>query len=225
MRMTGLTYLFIGAPSPLSQVLAQAGAAEGADVAVLPETASAEAVKAALSDRSGGLRVIFTPCLDDEVALLEADLANAGSLLEATIADRIDAFLRQMQSVLDAMMRAGSGQIWVCDFDDSFAYHLPMPAAPIQAQARAGAVRSLAKEYSRMGIAVNTILTQPLICPGDDLSAYRAPGLKSYAMRYKPSPASDLFSLLATHAQAERLPFTGACQSLGMGVVQAHLSL
>ena len=225
MRMTNLLFLLVGAPSPLQGYLADACARDGASVRILPETADAADMREALSVKTEKLRVVFTPCGDDETALLEADLADGGRRLEQIVATRCDAFLRQMQAALSAMMQAGSGQIWVCDIDDGFAYHAPIAVAPIQAQARAGAVRSLAKEYSRMGIAVNSIFTHPLVFPEEDVRMYRSPGLKSYAMRYKPSPASDLLDFFATHAQSDRLPFTGASQSFGMGVAQAHLSL
>ncbi|MCX7560541.1 hypothetical protein OS190_13270 [Sulfitobacter sp. F26204] len=169
----------------------------------------------------GELRVIFTPYMHDEMALLDADT----SALIAMVGKKTKAFLTQAQAALQLLMGRGGGQFWVADFDDSFAYHLETPCAPICAQARAGAVRSLAKEYSRMKISVNSMLVQPVSDPSTASMFRKASAeLKSYAMRYKPNDAGAVADMLTDFVGTGKLQFSGNIIGTGTGIVQGHLT-
>jgi hypothetical protein len=140
------------------------------------------------------------------------------------VASRTKIFLAQAQAALKLLMQAGGGQLWVCDYDDSFSYHLDTPACPILAQARASAVRSLAKEYSRMDIAINTLFAQPIADEtARPMFRQAAASLKSYAMRYKPNSAEDIIEMLVPFIRKDRLAFSGAVVGAGMGINQGHL--
>ena len=169
----------------------------------------------------GELRVIFTPYEHDEMALLNSD----SSALIALVGRRTKAFLSQAQAALQLLMGRGGGQFWVADFDDSFAYHLDTPCAPISAQARAGAVRSLAKEYSRMKISVNSMLVQP-VTDASNAAVFRKASaeLKSYAMRYKPNDAGEVADMLTGFVGSAKLQFSGNIIGTGTGIVQGHLT-
>lgn len=190
-------------------------------VIALGNTATEAEIFALKPEIVGELRVVFTPYEHDEFALLD----QGEDTLVATTGALVKSFLTQSQAALQLLMGAGGGQLWVADFDDSFAYHLQTPCAPIASQARAGAVRSMAKEYSRMRIYVNSLLVQPV---SDEHSApmfrQAAAGLKSYAMRYKPNDAVDVANLLTGFVQAERLQFSGNIIGTGTGIVQSHLT-
>lgn len=169
----------------------------------------------------GDLRVIFTPYEHDEMALLNSD----PTALVALVGARTKAFLAQAQAALQLLMGRGGGQFWVADFDDSFAYHLDTPCAPISAQARAGAVRSLAKEYSRMKISVNSMLVQPVSDTSNAAMFRKASAeLKSYAMRYKPNDAGDVADMLTDFVGTPKLQFSGNIIGTGTGIVQGHLT-
>jgi hypothetical protein len=168
------------------------------------------------------VNVVFTPAELNEFVLLDEDLTAGSSQLCEAVGSRMRAFLGQAQAALKVLLRAGGGQLWVCDYDDSFGYHLDVEASPIVAQARAAAVRSLAKEYSRMKISVNALLIQPL-AEGNEAKFKGVASLRSYAMRYKPSAVADVTDLLINFIDSKRLAFSGATIGTGMGVQQAHL--
>jgi hypothetical protein len=216
------TVIVIGDDGPLRTRILHAFAIGGGTVVPRDADCRAEDLLALRPMVQGDLRVVFTPYEHDEFALL----AEGADRLVAHVGARTRAFLAQAQAALQLLMEAGGGQFWVADFDDSFAYHLDTPCAPIAAQARAGAVRSIAKEYSRMKIAVNSMLVQPV---QDDSNAamFReaAAGLKSFAMRYKPTPADDVAAMLAGFVAQDRLTFSGSMVGTGTGISQAHLTL
>lgn len=221
------TILLIGDPGGFRNGLEQRLAAEGHAVVCLGAFSSAQDIGGGAPAANAPLRIIFTPTEINEFALLKADLQTGGNTLLCAVEMRVKVFLAQSQAVLKLLMRAGGGQLWVCDYDDSFAYHLETSASPVVAQARAGAVRSLAKECSRMNITINSLFVQPLT---DQETATKAmfrnaqAALKSYAMRYRPNTIDDIAGLLNPLLGTERLAFSGAMIGTGTGVLQTHLT-
>lgn len=219
--MSKKTILIIGDDGVLKarQIASLQGA--GHKVVALGNAATEADVRAVKTEVEGDLRVVFTPYEHDEFALME----QGEEVLVATVGTLAKAFLAQSQAALQLLMGQGGGQLWVADFDDSFAYHLDTPCAPISAQARAGAVRSMAKEYSRMRISVNSMLVQP-VSDAASLPMFRkaSAGLKSYAMRYKPNDAGDVADMLTGFVEADRLQFSGNIIGTGTGIVQGHLT-
>lgn len=216
------TVIVIGDDGSLRDCTIRAFGAQGCKVAVRGADCTAADILSLRAEVQGDLRVVFTPYEHDEFALL----TEGADRLVDHVGARTKAFLAQAQAALQLLMEAGGGQFWVADFDDSFAYHLDSPCAPIAAQARAGAVRSIAKEYSRMKIAVNSMLVQPVQDDGN-AAMFReaAAGLKSFAMRYKPTPAVDVADMLAGFVRQDRLSFSGSMVGTGTGISQAHLTL
>lgn len=177
---------------------------------------AAEALNADLISQTDA--VIFNwPALDEEERLAE------GGLADAVQAD-VQTFLATLQTFARAMMEKGRGQIWVLGLDDSFAYYMPLPIAPITQHARIGAIRALAKETSRFGVSANALVMQP--APEmTDPSAWQAAraGLASYAQRFKPVPMTEIADTLAFWLSRERLPMNGSVLHFGNGVYDGNV--
>jgi hypothetical protein len=140
------------------------------------------------------------------------------------VADGVKRFLGLTQVAIRCLMANGGGQIWVVDWDDTFEYHLPLPCSPIQAEARAATVRSVAKECARLGIKVNSLSVQPVaeMFPSGRFVEARE-HLKTYALRYKPVTCEAVTFQLCDFLEQPDLPMAGALISFGMGVCQGHL--
>ena len=214
--------ILIGDQTNFHHCAAEQMVARGMSVSSYPALAKPERILNEDVPAGSSMNIVFTPTELNEFALFDQDLAAGSSRLCEAVGPRIRAFMPQAQAAVRVLLRAGGGQLWVCDYDDSFGYHLDVEASPIVAQARAAAVRSLAKEYSRMKILVNTLLIQPL-ADGNEAKFKGASSLRSYAMRYKPSAAADVTDLLTNFIGSGRLAFSGATIGTGMGVQQAHL--
>lgn len=215
------TVIVIGDDGPLKQQKIANMQSAGTRVINYDASASKQDILGCRPRIEGELRVVFTPYQHNEFTLLEQ---SAETLLEHT-GERTKAFLAQAQAALQLLMDQGGGQFWVCDFDDSFSYHMDTPSCPVAAQARAGAVRSMAKEYSRMKIAINSMLVQPVIDEQSKMMFRKASaGLKSYAMRYKPNTSDEVSSLLCHFLSEPQLQFSGNVIGTGTGIVQGHLT-
>lgn len=164
----------------------------------------------------------------DAVVFNASALDEAALLAEGTLADAVASdgafFLETLQAAARAMMEAGRGQIWTLGFDDSFAYYLPIPIAPVTHHARIGAVRALAKELSRFGVSANAAIlqpapeaTDPAIWPGA-----RA-GLASYAQKFKAVPLASIADTLAFWLRSETPPLNGSVIHFGTGVYDGNL--
>lgn len=156
------------------------------------------------------------------------DFDEAALLGEGRLADTIDAsaarFMDQLQQVARAMFERGRGQIWVLGLDDSFAYYLPLPVAPVSQHLRVGAVRALAKEAARFGVSANAAILQPgpETVEAAALQAART-GLASYAQRFRPTPLAEVAQTLAFWLGRERLPMNGSVLHFGSGVYDGNL--
>ena len=121
-------------------------------------------------------------CLKRVQAAPDSAAAFAGELHRQTMA-----FLTDCRAAIRTMMPAGKGHVLALCIDDVAAKILDLPQTPIANQARAAALKSMAKEYGRMGLGFNTIVCQP---PGEmvEKSAWRThrEQLKVYALRYRP---------------------------------------
>jgi hypothetical protein len=215
------TVIVIGDDGLLKQQQITSLEAGGNSVISFDASAAKQDILGCRSRIEGELRVVFTPYQHNEFTLLEQ---GADTLL-SHISERTKAFLAQAQAALQLLMDQGGGQFWVCDFDDSFSYHMDTPSCPVAAQARAGAVRSMAKEYSRMKITVNSMLVQPVVDEQSKAMFRKASaGLKSYAMRYKPNTPDEVANLLCRFLSEPRLQFSGNIIGTGTGIVQGHLT-
>lgn len=178
-----------------------------------------------MSSRIRPQRVVFAPPTQNECGALDLDLAGSvPARLSSMVADGVKRFLRLTQAAIRTLMGNGGGQIWVVDWDDTFEYHLPLPCSPMQAEARAAAVRSVAKECARLGIKVNSLSVQPVaeMFPPEQFRDARE-YLKAYALRYKPLSCAAMAAQLCDFMERPDLPMAGALISLGMGVCQGHL--
>ncbi len=173
---------------------------------------------------SKNTRVIFTPVESDEVFALTKDIVNADTTnLINVIEDHSKKFLNFIQLILKNMLFDG-GQIWITDWDDSIEYHFSMPVSPILSELRAATVRTLAKEYSRMGIKCNSILMQvPKEYFSEKDIRKLSKEMKSYAMRYKPTKIEDILNTINDLINQENLPMSGAMLGFGQGVNQGAL--
>ena len=156
-------------------------------------------------------------------ALDEAALMAQGELADAIAADGAF-FMQTLQTISQAMIERGRGQIWILATDDSFAYYLPLPAAPITHHTRIGAMRSLAKELSRFGVSANAAVLQPApeTTEPADWQQARA-GVASYAQKFRPVPLASVADTLAFWIGRETLPVNGSVVHFGNGVYDGNL--
>ena len=156
-------------------------------------------------------------------ALDEAALMGRGELADAVAADGAF-FMQTLQVVSRAMIERGHGQIWVLAADDSFAYYLQLPVAPITHHTRIGAIRAIAKELARFGVSANAAVLQPApetILP-EDWQQARA-GVGSYAQKFKPVPLALVADTLAFWIGRGTLPMNGSVAHFGNGVYDGNI--
>ncbi|MFT2112692.1 hypothetical protein [Marinomonas sp. 2405UD68-3] len=106
---------------------------------------------------------IFTESNFDETALLKECGFNHEMISRygEMINDKISSLLNDFQIATKAMLPARKGHVLCLCLDDVSAHILGLPESPIVNQARNSAMKSLAKEYSRIGINFNTVIYQP----------------------------------------------------------------
>lgn len=156
-------------------------------------------------------------------ALDEAALMAQGELADAIAADGAF-FMQTLQTISQAMIERGRGQIWILATDDSFAYYLPLPAAPITHHTRIGAMRSLAKELSRFGVSANAAVLQPAPETTEPANWQQArAGVASYAQKFRPVPLASVADTLAFWIGRETLPMNGSVVHFGNGVYDGNL--
>lgn len=167
---------------------------------------------------SSAATVLFNVSALDEAALLAR-----GELADAIAADAAF-FVQTLQTVSRAMIERGHGQIWVLAADDSFAYYLPVPAAPITHHTRIGAMRAIAKELARFGVSANVAVLQPVpeTTLPEDWQQARA-GVGSYAQKFRPVPLATIADTLAFWLGSESLPMNGAVMHFGNGVYDRNI--
>lgn len=155
-------------------------------------------------------------------ALDEAGLIAGGRLADAVAADAAF-FLQSLQTISRIMIENGRGQVWILAPDDSFAYYLPLPSAPITHHTRIGAIRALAKELARFGVCANAAILQPCreMVEASAWQDARA-GVGSYAQKFKPVPLADVADTLAFWLARDTLPMNGSVVHFGNGVYDGN---
>ena len=154
-------------------------------------------------------------CLKRVQAAPDSAAAFAGELHRQTMA-----FLTDCRAAIRTMMPAGKGHVLALCIDDVAAKILDLPQTPIANQARAAALKSMAKEYGRMGLGFNTIVCQP---PGEmvEKSAWRThrEQLKVYALRYRPVGIDTYVRFILSMLDGDA-PVNGGVLCLGNGVME-----
>ena len=184
------------------------------------------------STRAGGLAALPGECVPRAVVLSEPRLdeaafldgadasAEAVSAFAEGLHRQTAAFLAECRAALLRMAPAGRGRLLALCVDDAAARILGLPQTPIANQARAAALKSLAKEYGRMGLGFNTCVYHPSreMMTRAGWRARRG-RLRVYALRYRPVEtgryARFLLSLLG-----DDTPANGGVLCLGNGVVE-----
>ena len=165
--------------------------------------------------------VLSEPRLDEAACALQArSLPDATAAFADGLACQTTMFLSDCRAAIRSMMPAGRGYLLALCIDDVAAKILGLPEAPIANHARAAALKSMAKEYGRMGLVFNTIVCQP---PREMLDGpvwrTRRKRLKVYALRYRPvgigSYVRFILSLLDGESAAN-----GSVLCLGNGVME-----
>lgn len=165
--------------------------------------------------------VVFDLPLLDEKALLESGQHDL--LCERVQAYSLE-FFATLQVAVRQLISVGYVQIWVLVREDSFHYHLDVPAAPILSHLRCSTVRTVAKEVARFGMRLNAAV---LHYGAEELSpeTWRAgrEGLKSYAQKYKPFTVADMAGHLLAMICNPALPVHGAVMQLGCGGLENNI--
>ena len=165
--------------------------------------------------------VLTEPCLD-ESAFVGKALAAPDAAAEFAVAlhRQTMAFLADCRAAIRAMMPAGRGYVLALCIDDFAAGILELPQTPIANQARAAALKSMAKEYGRMGLGFNTFVCQP---PREmvERSAWRThrEQLKVYALRYRPVGVGGYARFILSMLDGDP-PANGSVLCLGNGVME-----
>jgi hypothetical protein len=156
-----------------------------------------------------------------------SDLDEVGLMASGRLADAIAAdgsfFLQSLQAISRVMIENGRGQIWALAPDDSFAYYLPLPIAPITHHTRIGGIRALAKELARFGVCANAAILQPFretveAAAWQDARA----GVGSYAQKFRPVPLADVADTLGFWLARDTLPINGSVVHFGSGVYDGN---
>ena len=165
--------------------------------------------------------VLTEPLLDESFVVGQALKAPdavaefAGELHHQTMA-----FLADCRAAIRAMMPAGRGYVLALCIDDYAAKILGLPQAPIANQARAAAMKSMAKEYGRMGLGFTTFVCQP---PREmvEKAAWRTrrEQLKVYALRYRPVGVGGYSRFILSTISGDA-PTNGSVLCLGNGVME-----
>ena len=160
-------------------------------------------------------RLDESACVGQALAEPDAAAAFAGEIHSQTMA-----FLADCRAAIRAMMPAGRGYLLALCIDDYAAGILELPQTPIANQARAAALKSMAREYGRMGLGFNTFVCQP---PREmvERSAWRAhrEQLKVYALRYRPVGVGGYVRFILSMLDGDP-PANGSVLCLGNGVME-----
>lgn len=180
-------------------------------------------ISAALADISAPYGVIFSESTLDEAALLNiatADLDMAVNFSES-IQNQLLEFLTNCRAATQAMMPSKKGHVLVLCTDDVSSSMIGLPESPVINQARASAIKSLSKEYSRMGIHYNTVVYQPskeMV----EKSVWRAnqEAMKVYALRYTPIATENYVNHLLSILNSSPAAVNGGLICLGNGIME-----
>jgi NAD(P)-dependent dehydrogenase (short-subunit alcohol dehydrogenase family) len=198
--------------------------APGGDAPSSPQTTgSIRRIDApAIATMDAGLLSSIKAVIFNTSALDEAELMASGGLADAIAADGAF-FLQSLQTISRIMIENGRGQIWALAPDDSFAYYLPLPIAPVTHHTRIGAIRALAKELARFGVCANAAILQPFRETVEATAWQDArAGVGSYAQKFKSVPLGDVADTLAFWLARDTLPMNGSVVHFGNGVYDGN---
>ena len=167
--------------------------------------------------------VVLTEPLVDESSFAGQALTApeaAATALAGAVHRQTMAFLADCRAAIRAMMPAGRGHVLALCIDDYAAKILDLPQTPIANQARAAALKSMAREYGRMGLGFNTFVCQP---PREmvEKAAWRTrrEQLKVYALRYRPVGVGGYSRFILSTINGDP-PANGSVLCLGNGVME-----
>ena len=166
--------------------------------------------------------VVLTEPLVDESGFAGQALTTpeAGAALAGAIHRQTMEFLADCRSAIRAMMPAGRGHLLALCIDDYAAKVLALPQTPIANHARAAALKSMAREYGRMGLGFNTFVCQP---PREMVEKAvwrtRREQLKVYALRYRPVGVGGYSRFILSTINGDP-PANGSVLCLGNGVME-----
>ena len=166
--------------------------------------------------------VVLTEPLLDESFFVEQTLAapDTAAALAGEIHRQTMTFLDDCRAAIRAMMPAGRGYVLALCIDDYAAKILGLPQTPVANQARAAALKSMAKEYGRMGLGFIAFVCQP---PREmvEKAAWRTrrEHLKVYALRYRPVGVGTYSRFILSTISGES-PANGSVLCLGNGVME-----
>ena len=165
--------------------------------------------------------VLTEPRLDESAVVGQALTApDTATAFADELHRQTMAFLADCRAAIRAMMPAGRGYVLALCIDDYAARILGLGQTPIANQARAAALKSMAKEYGRMGLGFTTFVCQP---PREmvERAEWRArrDRLKVYALRYRPVSAGSYSRFILSLINGEPSA-NGSVLCLGNGVME-----
>ncbi|WP_293573987.1 hypothetical protein [Phaeobacter sp.] len=205
---------------PLARSVADACAAQGDEIFDVSASSGglADTIKANGTPRA----LVLTPPERCEARVLRDGFADPAKALEFGQAIHNDAmqFLSDCRLATQAMMTAKAGHVLFLGIDDVAARLVGLPESPMANQLRVSALKSLAKEYGRMGIKYNAILSQPSKETVDPKTwRSQRDQLKVYTMRFSPNEIRE-YADFCTQAVQGYLPLNGGLLCLGKGVME-----
>lgn len=189
---------------------------------VIVDVAACGGMAAALAEHGTPQAVVMTPPTLCEATALKAGLTARdeamafGAQLQASAMQ----FLSDCRLVTQAMMPLKAGQILFLGIDDVAARLVGLHESPIANQMRIAALKSLAKEYGRMGLKFNAILSQPskeTVAPA--VWREKREALKVYTMRFTPPEVAEIAGF-CRQALTGPMPVNGGVLCLGKGVME-----
>ena len=165
--------------------------------------------------------VITEPRLDEAACALQAQSRPDAAVAFADELQRqTTAFLADCRAAIQSMMPAGRGHLLALCIDDVAAKILGLPETPIANHSRVAALKSMAREYGRMGLGFNTIVCQPPreMVDGTEWRTRRK-RLKVYALRYRPVGIGSYVRFILSLLDGDP-PANGSVLCLGNGVME-----
>jgi len=176
----------------------------------------------ALKDFPEPYGFVFTESNFDEASALkncqkDKELIAAFS---AKVNEHISFFLENCRLATQALMPLRKGRVLCLCLDDVSAHILGLPESPILNEARNSAMKSLSKEYSRIGINYNTVVCQPSkeMVDRKILSSKRN-ALKVFSLRYSAPKTKDYIGFLLSNLN-NSTAVNGGLICLGDGVME-----
>lgn len=204
---------------PLAKAVADACAAQGRDVVDVAACGGFEQALAANGTPTGF--VICPPENCEAQGVRKAfDDAAMGVVFGMQIHASTMQFLSDCRAATQVMMTAKAGQTLFIGIDDVAARIVGLPETPMGNQLRVSALKSLAKEYGRMGVKFNAVLSQPskeTVAPAVWKEQRNA--LKVYTMRFSPTETTE-YAAFCANMLAGGVPVNGGIICLGKGVME-----